>query len=98
MQAGTSSAGTLPKPAPTRKATKPGYGVGPLTNCVSQGLDPGKASQQQVQQAYLANIGRLRQDYQNNGFDWGKFGLWWLRQVHGNPANQPAVPRRSTAN
>lgn len=40
----------------------------------TQGLDPGKASQAQVQQAYLKNIGRLRNDYQVNGFDWNKSG------------------------
>jgi hypothetical protein len=65
-----------------------------LDNLRAQGLDPGKASQAMVNQYYLNNIGRLRQDYQANGFDWNRSGFsGYDKFLQTDPANMPGGPR-----
>lgn len=65
-----------------------------LDNLRAQGLDPGKADQAMVNQYYLNNIGRLRQDYQANGFDWNRSGFsGYDKFLQTDPANMPGGPR-----
>jgi hypothetical protein len=58
----------------------------------AQGYDPGKAPSNKVQQAYLGNIGRLRQDYANNGFDWNRSGFSGYDRFLATPPTSPQYP------
>jgi hypothetical protein len=70
-----------------------------LDNLRAQGLDPGKAPQATVNQYYLNNIGRLRQDYQANGFDWNRSGFsGYDKFLQTDPANMPGGPRPTDPN
>jgi hypothetical protein len=65
-----------------------------LDNLRAQGLDPGKAPQATVNQYYLNNIGRLRQDYQANGFDWNRSGFsGYDKFLQTDPSKMPGGPR-----